>query len=216
MILNAKRGGAAALLERDETLSLNPVRRLRRQWYAQPRRTRYVNEAELVAFYRAADGLDNRVFGDYFKLMLFTGLRRNEAAELRWSEIDFAAQMIRLPAARTKPGRVFDLPMSSFVRELLIARRALGNANGWVFPGRDLIFAHKCLWTQKTEWASKGAWGPLARNSSWRRQSICHGSARASARMRACRAIGWPRRYANGWAGRIAVVARRRWPAASI
>jgi integrase len=67
--------------------------------------------------------------------MLFTGLRRREAAALRWDECDFAARVIRLPAARMKSGRRLDLPMSSFVRDLLVARRALGNDNGWVFGG---------------------------------------------------------------------------------
>jgi integrase len=44
-------------------------------------------------------------------------------------------RVIRLPAVSTKPGRKLDLPMSDFVRDMLIARRALGNT-GFVFPGR--------------------------------------------------------------------------------
>ncbi len=73
--------------------------------------------------------------------MLFTGLRRREAAALRWDEIDLGARVIRLPAARTKAGRKLDLPMSSFVRDLLVARRALGNDGGWVF-GADSASGH--------------------------------------------------------------------------
>ena len=44
-------------------------------------------------------------------------------------------RVIRLPAAATKAGRKLDLPMSDYIRDMLIARRALGNA-GFVFPGR--------------------------------------------------------------------------------
>jgi integrase len=44
--------------------------------------------------------------------------------------------VIRLSASRTKAKRKFDLPMSDFVRDLLIARRALGDAK-YVFPGKS-------------------------------------------------------------------------------
>jgi len=63
-------------------------------------------------------------------------LRRNEAAALRWDEIDLAERVIRLPAKRTKAGRKLDLPMSDLVRDLLIARRALGHEGAFVVPGR--------------------------------------------------------------------------------
>jgi hypothetical protein len=38
------------------------------------------------------------------------------------------AKVIRVPAERTKSGRKLDLPMSSFVHQLLVARRAVGRA----------------------------------------------------------------------------------------
>ena len=52
-----------------------------------------------------------------------------EAAGLRWGDIDLAARLIRLPAAKMKSGRKLDLPMSDFVRDLLVARRAGGRMN---------------------------------------------------------------------------------------
>ena len=122
-------------------LPRNPVRILRRQWYANPRRDRLVRAEELPAFYRAVDALENDVAQDFVKLLLFTGLRRSEAAALRWEEIDFATKTIRLPAKRTKAGRRLDLPMSSFVRDLLVGRRGVGNDHGWVF-GADSRSGH--------------------------------------------------------------------------
>jgi hypothetical protein len=44
--------------------------------------------------------------------------------------------MLRLPASATKAKRPLVLPMSTFVHELLVARRAIGDAGGFVFPGR--------------------------------------------------------------------------------
>jgi integrase len=129
-------------LDRDDTLPANPVRRLKGDgWFPTPPRTRSVRADQLAAFYRAVDELPNRTAGDYLKLLLFTGMRRREAAGLRWSEVDFATRVIRLPAARTKAGRKLDLPMSTFARDLLVARRALGNDDGWVF-GADSRSGH--------------------------------------------------------------------------
>jgi integrase len=119
--------------ERTADLPTNPVR-LRRQWYAEPRRERLVKADELPKFYAAVQALPNPVARDYLLLLLFTGLRLAETASLKWDDIDLSQRIIRLPAARTKAGRKFDLPMSDFVRDLLVARRALGNAQ-FVFPG---------------------------------------------------------------------------------
>lgn len=112
----------------------NPVRRLKRQWYDEPRRTRMVRAEDLPKFYDAVRSLKNAVARDYLLLLLFTGFRRGEAATLRWDDIDLTEHVIRLPAPRTKAGRKLDLPMSDLVRDLLVARRSLGNA-GFVFPG---------------------------------------------------------------------------------
>ena len=48
-------------------------------------------------------------------------------------EIDLKNGVIHVPGQRTKSGRKLDLPMSDFIRDLLVARRAIGNA-GIVFP----------------------------------------------------------------------------------
>ena len=120
--------------ERDPSLPANPCKRLRRSWFAQPRRERLVTADQLPAFYAALEALESRTARDFLKLTLFTGFRKGEAAALKWPEIDFTARLIRLSAKRTKAGRKLDLPMSSFVRDLLVARRAIGHENEFVFP----------------------------------------------------------------------------------
>jgi integrase len=120
--------------DRFADLPQNPVRRLRRQWYAEPRRTRLVRADDMAKFYQAVLALPNPVARDWFLLMLFTGMRRTEAASLRWSDIDFGQEIIHVPAAVTKGQRDLDLPMSDFVRDLLVARRSIGDTK-FVFPG---------------------------------------------------------------------------------
>jgi integrase len=129
-------------LDRDETLPANAVRVLKRGgWFKPSPRTRSVRPDELARFYAAVEALPNRTVADYIKLVLFTGLRRREASALPWSEVDFATRVIRLPRVRAKGKRKMDLPMSSFVRDLLVARRALGDDGGWVF-GADSASGH--------------------------------------------------------------------------
>jgi integrase len=125
----------ALYLDRDSELPANPVR-LKIQCHKEPRRERIVRGDDFPAFYRAISGLSNPIMADYIKLLLFTGLRRTEAAGLRWDEVDFATRVITLGAKRTKADRKLALPMSSFVRDLLVARRAIGDT-GWVFPANS-------------------------------------------------------------------------------
>jgi len=115
----------------------NPVVALRqeRAWFPAPRRDTFVRADQLPEFYKAVSALPNRIGSDYIKLLLFTGLRRTEAAELRWDDVDFAARVIRLPGVRTKNGSKLNLPMTDFVSDLIVARRALGRDGDYVFPG---------------------------------------------------------------------------------
>jgi integrase len=66
------------------------------------------------------------------RLIALTGLRRNEACALRWSEIDFAGCCLRLEA--TKTGRS-QRPLGRPARELLQALPRLSDE--WVFPNRS-------------------------------------------------------------------------------
>ena len=122
--------------ERTPTLPQNPTRRLKRQWFKVPRRQRLVKADDLKRFYRAVMELENTIARDYILLLLFTGLRRGEAASLTWVDVDFAAKLIRIPAEETKPKRKLDLPMTDFVYKMLKARRVVGDA-GWVFPANS-------------------------------------------------------------------------------
>ena len=122
--------------EREPNLPENPVTRLRRQWFPVSRRERMVRADDLPAFYRAVLALPNPVHRDYLSLLLFTGLRRTEAATLAWADVDFGQRVIRIPATRTKAGRKLDLPMSDIVQDLLVARRGAGNAK-FIFPSNS-------------------------------------------------------------------------------
>jgi len=123
--------------ERDSRLGSNPLRgrRFRRQWHDLDRRTRHIPADRLAAFYAAAKVLPSDIQRDLVIVGLFTGMRENEVAGLRWEEIDLPNKMLHLPASRMKAQKDFDLPMSDVVYNVLVTRRSLGREGEFVFPG---------------------------------------------------------------------------------
>ncbi len=68
------------------------------------------------------------------RFMLLTGCRPSEAAELPWSEIDFAEATWTLPAARSKNKRPTVVPLVPKAVELLKEQKKLDGTH--VFPGQ--------------------------------------------------------------------------------
>lgn len=69
--------------------------------------------------------------------MLFTGLRRNEAATLMWTDIDFASKVLTVRAEIAKNGNELRLPLSNYLDELLQKRFCGRGDSVYVFPGRN-------------------------------------------------------------------------------
>lgn len=122
-------------MDRDPALGANPVRD-RKLWFKVARRERMVPAEDLPKFYGAVAGLANAVQRDYLLLLLFTGLRRREAATLRWEDVDLRKRTLRIPAEVAKAGRKLDLPLTDVVHDMLVARRALGDSK-FVFPANS-------------------------------------------------------------------------------
>jgi integrase len=120
----------------------NPIRRLSqtKAWYTVERRKTVVKPHELSPWYKAVTEIKNDPSGtkretvrDYLFLLLFTGLRRQEAATLRWSNVDLNGRT--LTVIDTKNREDHTLPMSDFIYSLLASRKS--EADGpYVFPGQ--------------------------------------------------------------------------------
>jgi integrase len=83
-------------------------------------RKRKLTDLELTQIWRAS--LDAGQYGVILRLLLLTGLRRSEVAELSWSEIDLEAGLIRIPGERTKNSKPHYVPLSAPVCTLLEAQ----------------------------------------------------------------------------------------------
>jgi integrase len=85
---------------------------------AETARDRILSDAELKAAWQAADGLE-QPYSEFIKLLILTGQRRSEVAEMRWSEIDLDAKLLTLPKERAKNHRQHEIPLSDSAAALL-------------------------------------------------------------------------------------------------
>ena len=117
----------------------NPVILLSRvkAWHRIPRRRTVIKRHELPAWIKAVRALEGvrgstaaPVVRDYLQFLLFTGMRRTEAATLRRKDIDLKDSTFVAP--ETKNWSDHALPMSGPVREILTRR--LNEPGPWAFP----------------------------------------------------------------------------------
>ena len=82
-------------------------------------RERVLNDAELVAIWRAVASTDAKVFGSIVRLLILTGQRREEVAGIAWPEISTDRRTWTIPANRTKNGKPHLVPLSAAARDVL-------------------------------------------------------------------------------------------------
>jgi len=78
---------------------------------------------------------DARLSADYVLFLMLTGLRRTEAAKLKWSRVDFTANTWTIPAEDAKGHRAITLPFCDLLREVIEARPRV-KGNDYVFVSR--------------------------------------------------------------------------------
>jgi len=118
----------------ESLLRENPVNRLSqtRAWFKVSRRDDYIPANELPAFFDAVESLKSATVRNYLLVLLFTGLRRNEAAKLKWENVDFSAKTIKI--LDTKNREPLTLPLSNYLYDLF-KRRSETVSGDYVFPG---------------------------------------------------------------------------------
>lgn len=72
-----------------------------------------------------------------FEFLILTAARTSEALNAQWKEIDFAAAVWTIPAARMKAGREHRVPLPPRCIEIQRRARVLAGESDYVFPGRS-------------------------------------------------------------------------------
>lgn len=111
-------------------------------WGKVARRRRALSGESLTEFVAALQRLANDLppdltgtQRDLTLLLLCTALRWSSAAGLQWSEVDFKARTITIPAERMKGKSEHALPLGPNMMAMLRARRGQARSPIYVFPG---------------------------------------------------------------------------------
>lgn len=124
----------------DSIFRYNPVVRISqlRAWHRPVRKNTLIKHYDLAPWYKAVMNLSNdsiapnrEVVKDFLLLVLFTGLRRNEAAKLTWNRVDLKDKTIVIKD--TKNHTDHTLPLTDFLYDLLTKRKEEAKTQ-YVFP----------------------------------------------------------------------------------
>jgi hypothetical protein len=177
--VRASGSGFFTWLKREGIVDLNPFTRTNRA-LTNGARERTPSDAELREIWNAT--LDDD-YGQIVHILMLTGARKSEIANLTWAEVDLSEALITLPPRRVKGGRAHEIPLTPAVLAILKARQRQ--------EGRDFVFGsgQGGLAGQRP----KPSWTSGLRRRAWWRQR--------SARLSGCRngactifAAAWPLR----------------------
>jgi integrase len=127
----------------DESLPVNPC--INVEWWNVKAERTAIPSAKLAAWLKGVRAITNPVRRDYRLFVLFTGMRRESAATVRWDDINFNRRVLNVPKPKGGEERAFELPLSDYLVTLLKDRQR-GNpvlrdelmipaeSEEWVFP----------------------------------------------------------------------------------
>jgi integrase len=127
-----------------EDLPTNPV--ISVDWYPEKKRESAIPAEKLSDWYKDITALQNPIRNDYYLFVLFSGLRRQSAAEIRWEHVDLNKGTLLIPNPKGGVKRAFVLPLSDFLQAILKRREAdneqLVSDSPWVFPSSNSKTGH--------------------------------------------------------------------------
>jgi site-specific recombinase XerD len=119
-----------------DIIGANPVDALKahRRWHNLLPRDGHVPNHQMAVWYGAVMAEPNPTMRDFLLLLMFTGMRRDNALKLKWESIDFEGRC--LSVRKTKRGIHLLIPLNSFLYGLFKNRYDNLRENEYVFPGK--------------------------------------------------------------------------------
>jgi integrase len=99
-----------------------------------PSRERVLSDREIANLWAATESIP-APFGPMFRILLLTGQRRDEVAQMRWSELDLDAGLWVMPSQRTKNGKSHAVPLTELAVAIIRSvPRLVDEASGKLSP----------------------------------------------------------------------------------
>jgi integrase len=99
-----------------DSVNENATTRIKRRLGQPMPRNDCLQREQLKPWFEAVRRIPNRTQSAYLQILLLTGARRNELADLRWEDVDFKWGTLTI---RDKVERVRTIPLTPYVRSLL-------------------------------------------------------------------------------------------------
>ena len=109
----------------EDIVAVSPCARMRAP-VPENSRDRVLTDEELSLFWKAASSLDYP-FGPLTRLLLLTGQRLSEVAEMTWAEIDTTKRLWTIPRERAKNDVAHEVPLSDAAMALIDALPRIGS-----------------------------------------------------------------------------------------
>ncbi len=94
-----------------DKIDASPATAVKRPTLKETKRKRVLTETEIRALWRATGGFSYPA-GPFVRLLLLTGQRRREVAEMAWSEVDLDNKLWTIPAGRMKADTAHVVPLA--------------------------------------------------------------------------------------------------------
>ena len=111
----------------DDDITKSPLDKIKMP-FSEPSRDRVLNDSELVAVWESSAAL-GYPFGPMIKMLIATGQRLREVAEIEWSELNFATREWVIPSSRTKNGKKHVVPLNGHTIDILMALMPMRSDN---------------------------------------------------------------------------------------
>lgn len=105
----------------DETLPICPTINVERHNVKAERSA--IPTAKLAAWRAGVQKVENPIRRDYLLFALFSGMRRQSIATMRWEHVDFERRVLHVPNPKGGEERAFYLPLSNYLLDLLRGRQ---------------------------------------------------------------------------------------------
>ena len=110
----------------------NPVKGIKR--FPEHARERFLQPGELVRFYAAIESEPDPTWKDFWKLLLYTGARRDNVGGMAWADVDLHARVWRIPSHSAKGKKMIAIPLGEEAVAVLRKRLEAQESEQYVFP----------------------------------------------------------------------------------